>query len=45
VMVELDNLEKEVKARLNKPAADASITAGLGGMSLDQAAAEAPKTT
>ena len=43
-MVELDNLEKEVKARLNRDGEDASITAGLGGMSLDQAAAEAPKT-
>ena len=43
-MVELDNLEKEVKARLNREGEDASITAGLGCMSLDQAAAEAPKT-
>jgi histidyl-tRNA synthetase len=45
VMVDLDNLENEVKARLNKDGVDASITAGLGGLSLDQAAAEAPKTT
>jgi hypothetical protein len=44
-MVELDNLEREVKARLNKDGVDASITAGLGNVSLDQAAAEAPKTT
>ena len=45
VMVELDNLEREVKARLNKDGVDASITAGLGNVSLDQAAAEPPKTT
>jgi histidyl-tRNA synthetase len=45
VMVELENVDKEVKSRLNKEGADASITAGLGGMTLDQAASEAPKTT
>jgi histidyl-tRNA synthetase len=45
VMVELTNLEQEVKSRINKSGVDASITAGLGDMSLDQAAAEAPKTT
>jgi histidyl-tRNA synthetase len=45
VMVELENVDKEVKSRLNKEGVDASITAGLGGMTLDQAASEAPKTT
>jgi histidyl-tRNA synthetase len=45
VMVELENVDKEVKDRLNKEGVDASITAGLGGMTLDQAAAEAPKTS
>jgi histidyl-tRNA synthetase len=45
VMVELENVDKEVKSRLNKEGVDPSITAGLGGMTLDQAASEAPKTT
>ena len=45
VMVELEDLVREVKTRLNKEGVDASITAGLGNVSLDQAAAEAPKTT
>jgi histidyl-tRNA synthetase len=45
VMVELENVDVEVKNRLNNGGVDASITAGLGGMSLDQAASEAPKTT
>jgi histidyl-tRNA synthetase len=45
VMVELENVDKEVKSRLNKEGVDASITAGLGSMTLDQAASEAPKTT
>jgi histidyl-tRNA synthetase len=45
VMVELENVDKEVKSRLNKEGVDASITADLGGMTLDQAASEAPKTT
>jgi histidyl-tRNA synthetase len=45
VMVELANLEQEVKSRINRSGVDASITADLGDMSLDQAAAEAPKTT
>jgi hypothetical protein len=44
-MVELANLEQEVKSRINRSGVDASITAGLGGMSLEQAAAEAPKAT
>lgn len=45
VMVELANLEQEVKQRIGKAGASASITAGLNEMSLDQAAAEAPKTS
>lgn len=45
VMVELEHVAAEVKSRLNHQGVDASITAGLGGMNLDQAASEAPKTT
>jgi len=45
VMVELENVDQEVKSRLNKEGVEASITAGLGGMTLDQAASEAPKTS
>ena len=45
VMVELENVDQEVKSRLNKEGVEASITAGLGGMALDQAASEAPKTS
>jgi len=45
VLVELKNVDQEVKSRLNREGVDASITAGLGGMTLDQAASEAPKTT
>ena len=45
VMVELEHVHREVKSRLNhREASGASITAGLSGMTLDQAT-EAPKTS